>query len=146
METATKHQRITEVLQDYWLSKCVKDIIPSDGEIDPQDLGELWEHCFLVQKIDADKFQYLHMGKEIIEAYGDDLTGHEICERLVGKLHEPLANEFSEVVATRRPLLKESSFINAKQMDVRYRTILLPLRRNSAAVEYILGGMKWKAF
>lgn len=146
MEQTGKHQRITEVLQEYWQRKCVNDNIPNDADIDPQDLGDIWEHCFLVQKVDAGKFQYLHMGTEIIEAYGDDLTGHEVCEKLVGQLHEPLSAEFAEVVATRRPLLKESSFINLKKMDVRYRTCLLPLRRNGNAVEYILGGMKWKAY
>lgn len=146
MELTGKHQRITEILQEYWQKKCVNDNIPNDADIDPQDFGDLWEHCFLVQKIGADKFQYLHMGKEIIGAYGDDLTGHEVCEKLVGQLHEPLANEFSEVVTTRQPLLKESSFTNLKNMEVRYRTCLLPLRKNGTAVEYILGGMKWKAF
>lgn len=146
MEPTGKHHRITEMLQEYWQQKCTNDNIPSDADIDPSALGDLWEHCFLVQKTGTESFQYLHMGAEIIKAYGDDLTGHEVCERLMGQLHQPLVSEFAEVTKTRHPLLKESSFINRKKMEVRYRTCLLPLRRNGDVVEYVLGGMKWKAY
>lgn len=148
METSGKHQRITEVLREYWESKLKAGVIPSDGDIDPDAFGELWQHCFLVQKLPESQFQYVHMGDAIIEAYGDDVTGHEVCGKLVGELHDPLSAEFTEVTRTRQPLIKESSFINAKKMEVRFRTCLLPLRRDAAddAVAYILGGMKWKAY
>jgi hypothetical protein len=87
------------------------------------------------------------MGEAIIEAFGDDLTGQEVCAKLVGQLHEPLVAEFGEVIARAHPVLKESSFTNRKQMEIRYRTCLLPLlREQSGKVEYILGGMKWKAY
>lgn len=150
MEATGKHQRITEVLREYWERKqSVDGKMPTDGSINPEDFGELWNHCFLVQKLLDGGFQYVHMGEAIIQAYGDDVTGHEVCGKLVGELHDPLSNEFNEVVKTRHPLVKESSFINKKQMEVRYRTCLLPLRREGEEgdkVEYILGGMKWKAY
>jgi hypothetical protein len=141
-----KQQRITEVLQEYWHAKAQAGQIPSDGDINPTDLGDLWQHCFLVQRLEGGAFQYIHMGEAIIDAYGDDLTGEEICQKLVGQLHEPLVHDFEEVIERRQPLLKESSFENRKRMDVRYRTVLLPLRRAGTEVEYILGGMKWKAY
>ncbi len=146
MEVSGKHQRITEVLQDYWQQKNAGGIMPSEEDIDPQDLGDLWEHCFLVQKMPDNKFMYLHMGSAIIEAYGDDLTGQEVCEKLVGQLHEPLVAKFHETIERGRPVLDESSFINRKQMDIRYRTCLLPLRKQAREAAYILGGMKWKAY
>jgi hypothetical protein len=149
MQVTGKHQRITEVLREYWEARYAAAFaIPTEAEIDPEDFGDLWQHCFLVQKLPDGRFQYVHMGDAIIEAYGDDVTGHEVCGKLVGELHDPLSAEFREVIGTRQPLIKESAFINKKQMEVRFRTCLLPLRRDTTSedVEYILGGMKWKAY
>ena len=76
MEQSKQHQRITEALQDYWQQKRPQeDSVPREEDINPMELGDLWEHCFLVQRMPDDQFQYLHMGEAIIEAYGDDLTG-----------------------------------------------------------------------
>jgi hypothetical protein len=146
MNLSGKHQRITEVLQDYWQQKRKGHAIPEDADIDPKELGELWEHCFLVQKLPGDSYQYVHMGSAIIEAYGDDLTGSEICKKLVGKLHEPLVKKFNEALATNQPVLDENVFINTRQMEVKYRGCFLPLQGKRADQRYVLGGMKWKAY
>lgn len=147
MENSQKHQRITETLLHHWRDWAGANDLPSEADIQPEALGEIWNHCFLVRVEGNDTYHYLYMGDAIIEAYGDDLTGHEVCARLVGELAEPLAMKFQNVEQTRRPVQDESSFMNRKHMEIRYRSCLLPLRSGAEdKVVYILGGMKWKAY
>lgn len=145
MATKGAHQRITEILQDYWLRKRDGDAVPYDGDIDPGELGAVWDHCFLVQRKADGHFEYLHMGDAIIKAYGDDMTGYEVCEKLIGKLHKPLASKFEKTLAGGQPVINEASFINSHKMEIKFRACLLPLRRWDEKIAYVLGGMKWKA-
>ncbi len=147
MAYSNKYQRINETLLEYWHDKASGDNLPCEVDIDPDAFGDLWNHCFLVKIENDSKYRYIYMGDAIIEAYGDDLTGHEVCEKLVGEIEEPLIKEFQKVRSVKQPIQEESSFINRRQMEIRYRSCLLPLRGdNSEEVRYILGGMKWKAY
>jgi hypothetical protein len=144
---SANQQRITETLAEYWQAKRNNGRLPDEKDIDPSDLENIWDACFLVRYEEDDKFRYLFMGDDIIEALGDDLTGKEVCHKLVGELHDPLVEKFLPVLDADEPVYDESIFMNKKQMEIRYRMCMVPLLGEQASrANYILGGMKWKAY
>jgi len=147
MSDSGRSQRINERLFEYWDKIRSGKPYPAEGDIDPSELEGVWDNCFLVKvnEKEHDGFKYSYLGISLIEAYGDDLTGQEICERLVEPNSDPLIKKFVEVRKSGKPVVDENEFKNRKNMLVKYRSCMLPLG-TSSGVDYIIGGMKWKAY
>ena len=146
---SASHRRINDVLLDYWIALKGERLYPAESEIDPDDIHDIWDSCFLVRVDDMgrkDGYKYTYLGAALIEAYGDDYSGREVCDALVSPTTPALVKKLEEVRTGRVPVMVESVFTNAKGMEIKYRTCLLPLGTSPAAVEYVIGGMKWKAF
>ncbi len=143
------NQRINEHLLEYWSAKKGTRPFPTEGDIDPEEIADIWTACFLVRADDAGRttYQYTYLGAALIEAYGDDLTNQDICEKLVNPNSMSLVHKFDEVCKTKQPVEEESEFTNSKGMLIKFRSCMVPLGKdNSNNVAFILGGMKWKAF
>jgi hypothetical protein len=138
--------RINQRLQDYWESVRGEKRIPNESDIVSEDLADIWEHCFLID-VKNSGFEYDYLGSSIIDAYGDDLRGREICETLVYPHPPSLLKTFRSVVNTAKPVIDESQFKNNKGQQIRYRSCVLPLGKvGQVGVQFLLGGMKWKAY
>lgn len=144
-----RHQRINERLEEYWESLRRGRAYPGEKEIDPRAIADIWDSCFLI-RVDGEAlekgFKYTYLGLSLIEAYGDDLTGQEVCGRLVTPQSGQMVRKFHEVAESGRPVNDEGGFANRKNMLVKYRSVMLPLGAPPDRVEYIIGGMKWRAF
>lgn len=145
-----RHHRIDERLREYWDELRKGRKFPHEDEVDPKVLEDIWDACFLIHADDDSEtqkaFKYTYLGLSLIEAYGDDWTGQDVCNQLVAPESKLLLDEFHEVVSTGAPATADGNFTNHKNMLVKYRTIMLPLGRSEEKVDYILGGMKWKAY
>lgn len=141
--------RINERLLAYWRGIKPASGLPLEIQIDPKDIGDIWDACFLVHITRDAKtpYEYLMLGSTLIEAYGDDLTGKSISEALFYPHPVPLLRAFEEVERSGEPLVEESSFSNPSGMLIKYRSCLVPLAKvPGGPVSYVLGGMKWKAY
>ena len=146
---SASHRRINDTLLDYWIALKGERLYPAESEINPDDIHDIWDSCFLVRVDDVgrrDGYKYTYLGAALIEAYGDDYNGRDVCDALVNPATPALAEKLDEVRQGRMPVMVESVFTNAKNMEIKYRTCLLPLGVSPAAVDYVIGGMKWKAF
>lgn len=148
MNAATR--RITERLTSYWEEVRAGRPCPAEADIDPNELEDVWDACFLVQiKEKANKkhtFFYNYLGSDLLEAYGDDLTGKEIYAELLDYGTDNIAQDFESVATSGQPLVKESEFRNRRGLLIRYRFCVLPLTNAADQIAYLFGGMKWKAF
>lgn len=141
--------RINERLLTFWRSIKPAAGLPLESSIDPSVLSDIWSSCFLIHitgKRDS-PYEYVMLGQSLIEAYGDDWTGKNICEALVYPHPRPLLACFEIVTRSAEPHIEDNSFTNSAGLLVKYRSCLLPLAgKEGGAPEYILGGMKWKAY
>lgn len=143
---AAVERRITLRLIAYW-EKLRKDgVMPREEDIDPDDLQELWDYCFLIHTKDLAKkdYNYTYLGIELQKAYQGDLKeadGFDITPLNAKKL----SGNYDIVINTQKPLISEGEFINLNNNLVKYRECLLPLGR-SDKVEAIFGGMRFKVF
>jgi hypothetical protein len=149
MENGSSAQRINERLRSYWNELRGARPFPSEREVDFTELDAVWKSCFLVKRDEAKQipFAYIYLGSDLIAAYGDDLGAREICERLVFPSSMSLLHKFEEVVRSRSPVEQEDVFTNTKGLLIKYRSLMLPLGdEKNEHVEYIIGGMRWKAY
>ncbi len=148
--TNSEHdRRIHNRLLSYWSMLKGNRLYPSESEIEPFSLDDVWDSCFLVEIRGEGKdaiFRFSWMGTSLIEAYGDNLLGKEVFSNLVDPHTDDICRQLQEVMRKKRPVIRDSSFKNRHGVEIKYRQCLLPLGNNDMKVTNILGGMKWKAF
>ncbi len=141
------HKRINEQLLSYWEQKKDARTYPLESDINPDEIANIWDSCFLVQIEEDNTYRYTYLGQDLIEAYGDDLNNKEICEKLVYPTSMSLTHKFDEVRTTQQPVMEDSEFTNTHGMLIKFRSCMLPLGKSGVnGVAYVIGGMKWKAF
>ena len=138
--------RITTRLKHYWDIARGDKFFPSEKDIKPSEIQEIWHNCFIVKADNSCKkedYVYKHLGHNIIKAYGSDLTGlavHAIAN--VEASH--LADKYELVLARKTFVMHEDELNLPGNEILKYRQILLPLGNNGINITAILGGMSYK--
>lgn len=138
------HQR----LRKYWDELRGGRAYPSESEIDPDELADIWPSCFLISIDDVTRrigYRYSYLGEDLIEAYGDNVKDPNIAMQMLATASEELLKKFTEVVEKHHPVIDESEFVNLKNYNIKYRTCMLPLGPSPKEVTHILGCMRWRA-
>lgn len=148
--TVSQSKRINEILQQYWEGISAGRTFPMEQDFNPDEVDSIWDSCFLVRvegEADNPTFRYVYLGESLVEAYGDDLTNKEICEKLVYPGSMALVQTFREILSKKTAQMQDSEFVNAHRQVIKFRACMCPLGKDNASqVAYIVGGMKWKAF
>jgi len=145
----TQFMRFHERLYDYWEQLRGGRVFPSESEINPDELLDIWPSCFLISIDDVTRrlgYRYSYLGESLIEAYGDDISNPDVALKLVSSVDAPMVGKFDEVIKTRQPVIDESQFVNLKLLNIRYRTCLLPLGVQERDITHIIGCMRWRAY
>lgn len=140
-----KERRITLRLLAYWEKLRQNRPMPDETDINPDDISDLWDSCFLVHVKDLDKpdYNYTYLGEAISSAYF-----HGIAKSSTGMASPNAGNMsagYAKVIETLKPLIEQGEFINHNQETVKYRQCLLPLGKDGK-IEAIFGGMHYKIF
>lgn len=141
-------KRITVVLRKYWDYLREERAFPTEREINPAEIADIWENCFIVEANNNSRkedYIYKYIGKKIIQAYGEDLTGMAV-DKMVAPEAGHLAEEYEKVLGIKRPVLDEGTLKAPNKGVIKYRQILLPLGENGIKITAILGGMSYKVF
>jgi len=136
-------------LKKYWDMLRGEKPFPTENSIDPDDLQDIWDSCFLISIDDVTHrmgYRYSYMGSHLIEAYGDQLNSGDVSSRLISMNGSPMVKKFDEVIREKKPLIDESEFVNGSNINIRYRTCILPLGTDDGKVTHILGCMRWKMY
>lgn len=139
-------RRLTLRLISYWERVRADKVMPSENDIDPEELADLWDYCFLVQVRDLAKndYNYTYLGSAIVEAYRAGLS-REDPSGIVAPNANKLAHNYARVINEKKPVLEEGEFYNLHGDLVKYRQCLLPLGYTEK-VDAIFGGMRFKIF
>lgn len=139
-------RRLSLRLLRYWNEKRGSREMPVENDIDPEELGEDWGYCFLLQSRDVANIQdynFTYLGSKIMRAYFDkSLDEHN--QFMVGPNAYKLSSQFVKVIDAHAPALLAGEFSTIQGQKVLYRQILLPLGGSSNSVEAVFGGMNYK--
>lgn len=136
-------------LRQYWEEMRGKRLFPQENDINPDDLMDIWDSCFLISIDDVTHrlgYRYSYMGENLIEAYGNGGEDASVCSSLVSTDQTPMVRKFDEAVRTKQPVTDESEFVNMNNMHIRYRSCILPLGNPAGVVTHLLGCMRWKMY
>ncbi|MEZ5691329.1 MAG: PAS domain-containing protein [Rickettsiales bacterium] len=141
-----QERRITLRLLAYWERLRGDRSMPTEVDIDPDYLQDLWDYCFLLHIKDLAKpdYNYTYLGSAIRKAYEGDLSGNE-HQDIASLNASKLAGSYNRVATTCLPLINEGEFRNSHNDLVKYRQCLLPLGEGNT-VDAIFGGMRFKVF
>lgn len=139
-------QRITVRLLAYWERLRAARDLPSEPEIDPDDLYDLWDYCFLVQVRDLYKedYNYTYLGPAIVQAYHGSLSADD-AGGMVSPNANKLSHNYARIIDSKQPIIEEGEFLNMAGELVKYRQCLLPFGVGGV-VDSIFGGMRFKIF
>lgn len=146
--TDSMHHRAHDVLRDYWEKLRGMREFPQENEIEPEEIQDIWDSCFLVSIDDVTKrvgYRYSYLGTELVKAFGDDIDNPEVALRLLSMSQVPNAKKIDEVIEKKQPVVDDGEFLNKFQMRVRYRTCIVPFGYDKK-VTHILGVMRWRLY
>lgn len=144
-QASPAERRITIRMLSYWERLRGARPMPTEEDIDPDDLHDLWDCCFLLHVKDMNKpdYNYTYLGDEILR------TLQEGTENESENSHSPeiriLSKAYPQVVATRKPVLEEDELTTAGGTLLKYRQCLLPLGEGDEVLA-ILGAVRFKVF
>lgn len=145
-ETPVTERRITVRLLSYWERLRKGQTMPSEQDIDPEDLKDVWDYCFLVHVKDLGKsdYNYTYLGDAIAAAYRGQLTADD-CNGLISIHAGKMFDHYQKIIDSHKPLLDEGKFTNLHGDTIKFRQCLLPLGEGDR-VDAIFGGMRFKVF
>ena len=139
-------RRITLRMMSYWERLRGARSMPTEENIDPDDLHDLWDCCFLLHIKDIGKpdYTYTYLGDEIARMFNEGLLEEAETHRKSAQITE-LTKNYNQVVETRKPVLEEGEFLNMVGSMVKFRQCLLPLGEGDNVLA-ILGAVRFKLF
>lgn len=146
MEVSPAERRITVRMLSYWERLRGSRTMPAESDIDPEDLHDLWDCCFLLHVKDLDKpdYNYTYLGDDIHHMLSEGLAEESSSQLKTHHIIE-LTKNYRQAIATRKPILEEGEFINLAGSLVKFRQCLLPLGEGEE-VQAILGAVRFKLF
>lgn len=117
--------------------------MPTETDIDPADIADLWEYCFVAHTRDIGRpgYNFTYLGKAIEDVYREGLTADDDREPVFPDMDQ-LANGYKQVIAKGKPLVTEGEITNPHGDTFKYRQALLPLG-NGTRVDAVFGGMRF---
>lgn len=130
----------------YWEELRGERLFPCETAIDPNDIADMWENCFLLQVRDIEQvedYNFTYLGGGIIEAYADGLLNKD-KGRLLSPNARKLSHHFEDVIRSKKPYMEDDAFTSARGNHIVYRQCILPLGPTDDKVEALFGGMFFK--
>lgn len=143
MSSPAEERRITLRLLAYWEKRRGARPMPTEVEIDPADIADLWENCFLAHTRDIGKegYHFTYLGKAIEDVYREGLTDADERSTVFPDM-DILAKGYRHVIDKVAPLVQEGEITNPHGDVFKYRQVLLPLG-NGRKVDAVFGGMRF---
>ena len=131
--------RVVELGENYWLSKCTGECLPARSDIDPLDFPTLLPQIILLDvRRDPWDFRFRLIGTNMVHHLSNDWTGSWMS----GIEHmAPPSRIFTscvKVATSGKPLRSDTPYVGPHQNFVRAEDVILPLARDGATPDMLL--------
>ncbi len=126
-------------LYHYWRSKCEGDRLPKRSAIDPIEIPRFLRQLTIVEVVpDERRYVYRLVGTTEVEIRGRDPTGKSVMEGFFGPSLDNVLGCYDAVVATRRSLYDDETYVTPDGRFSDDETLFLPLSEDGENVSRIL--------
>ena len=140
-------RRLTTRLIKYWERLRKDEALPPFNRFNSGAIQDIWDTCFHVSvQPGSQMFHYQYMGPKIVDAYGVNLTGSDISEKLRHIPGSQFFQKMDNLLEEYTPMENQGQFINEKNKTVKYRSCMVPFGTDEKGVTDVIAGLSWKAF
>ena len=140
-----RERRLNMRLMAFWWDKRADRRFPSVEDFDPEELSDVWTHCFTLKPQDpyeASVLDYVGDSLAAISGLSDpEVTVDKVCEN---SLLDYATRNVPEVLSQQVPVIRSGEFVNQEGETVMYRSILLPLSQDQESIDCVVGGARCK--
>lgn len=132
-------------LLSYWEKLRKGRLMPLESDLNPEDIRDLWDSCFLIHVKDSNPshYRYSYVGPGIVQAYCGDMPDNDSGAEVTPQ--PGMIDGYRTVIRTCKPLIETGEFSNRQDKTVKYRQCLLPLG-DGDEVQAILGALHFRIF
>lgn len=140
-------RRITHRLINYWQRIKGDRVLPSETDIDSDDIADMWGDCFIIQLHDmedltrAHAYTYTYLGKALSELYEPPSDGNDGVLSVLNS--ERLMGMVSEMQMTKLPIVEHMENFRHQGRVIKYRMCVLPLGEENGRINGLLGGLRF---
>lgn len=137
MET---ERRISHRLVAYWQQVKRERVLPTESDINPDDIADMWSHCFHIHIRDGMHFHCHYVGSGLREL----VVASNGREQLVHLPPEKLEILYNEMLMTKLPVVENVEAFPVEGHFIKFRLCLLPLGSPNGVISSVFGGMRYK--
>jgi hypothetical protein len=135
-------RRLVLRLLSYWRSLCGTSDFPSFVDVDPDEIPDMWPHCFVIEIFEDDSEPVFRaLGDELAASVDYSLNGLGITQAAESTLPAVAIAFLPEVLQKGVPVSRGDEFFKADGTQVLYRSILLPMSDDGDNISGILGAV-----
>jgi len=128
-------------LYGYWLAKKGGRLAPARSDIHPAEMKPFLRHVFLLEVIGtAPRFRFRLAGTEVVERYGEELTGRFLDEVDLDEVGSEILGEYERATREAQPVCSRWNYRKHSGHQLRYERLILPLSSDGRTVDMLLCG------
>jgi hypothetical protein len=133
-----KHEN-SRALFAYWDSVRGSNLAPQRFEIDPSRITTILPYTFILERCDAETFNYRLAGTRMCDVFGHELRGTNFLDGWDTIDRLPLLRQFSVLVRQGSVGVVYVEIAAKREKAVECEVLLLPLRHTRDAIDRVLG-------
>ena len=135
-------RRLVLRLLAHWRQLCDDREFPSFADVDPDDMADMWPHCFVIEIFEDDSEPVFRaLGDDLAATIDDSLIDQGITIAEEGTLPSVAITFLAEVLRKGVPVSRGDEFFKPDGTHVLYRSILLPMSDDGDRISGILGAV-----
>jgi hypothetical protein len=132
-------RRLVVRLLHYWRGLSDGDRIPSESEIDPKAIPDMWPNCAVLDIAGKETDpEFTFVGAELTARAGAELSGRRLSQTPPDTLVAKGLSYFGQVLAKRVPITIGGDFTDGRGVRILYRSIILPLAKDGNGIDRLL--------
>jgi len=133
-------RRLVLRLLQYWRGLGDVDALPSEADIDPKAIPDMWPHCAVLDVAGNETDpEIAFVGPALAESAGTDLTGRKLSQAPANTLVAKGLSYYGQVLVKRVPITFGGEFTDQRGVKILYRSIILPLSEDGTNLNRLLG-------
>ena len=138
-QTHAKERRLVLRLLGYWRGLRDGESIPSESEIDPEAIAEIWPHCAVLDVAGKESDpEITFVGTALTECAGAEMTGKKLSLAPAETLLSKGLSYYGQVLAKRVPITFGGEFTDTRGVKILYRSVILPLSEDGTNINRLL--------
>ena len=134
-------RRLVVRLLQYWRGLSDdEDSMPSESDIDPKAIPDMWPNCVLLDVAGKETDpEIIYIGSELASRADADVSGKKLSATPAKTLVSESLSYYGQVLAKRVPITFGGEFIDSRGVKILYRSIILPLSADGNGINRLLG-------